>query len=304
MPPVAVSANTHDIFWSLGHLIRMEDSRHSWRRLTHGILAFVLLLNASCAYRQSESIRTSSFKAYAGRLIGQADIETFLQSRVALLISSDQNPTNKWAAGDMHAPADSNYGCAAMIDRRGYFLTAAHCLKHKFIYLILNDSKTTWALRASVIWRGDTQKRQPDLAILHVHRMLDYAFDWSDEVHKDESVMAIGLLWTNEPSRDLRGFELMSGRILDFNMLGGESGDFSVATDVPLQPGDSGGPLVDGEGRLIGINVQGTPPFVHRILPKRMFPMIAERPNQKWLQETIEEDVARRPVETAGKSSQ
>jgi S1-C subfamily serine protease len=277
----------------------MEDSRHSWWRLTRGILAFVLLLNVGCQYRQSETIRASSFHEHIGRRIGQVDIEIFLRSRVAYLISSDQNLTNKSGAGGMQIMDDSNYGCAAMIDRRGYFLTAAHCLRHRYVYLVFHESQTTRTFLARVVWQGDSKKGQPDLAILHVKRMLDHTFDWAAGVHQADPVIAVGLSWTNKPSLNLLvlKLDLMGGRILDFNKLKDEAGDFNVATNVPLQSGDSGGPLVDAEGRLIGINVQGTPPLVHRLLPKRMFPMLAERPNQKWLMETIEEDAARQPHE-------
>lgn len=263
------------------------------------VVAILMLLTAGCAFRQSETIRASSFTPHASRRIGQADAGTFIQSRVALLISSDQNPANKWLARDPLVPGGSSFGCAAAIDQRGYFLTAAHCVTHKFVYLILYDSWTTWALHARVVWQGNLRKGQPDLAILQVQRTLDHTFDWADEVNKDEPVMAVGLAWTNHPSRDLRGFELMGGKILDSSKLKAKEGDFNVATDVPLQPGDSGGPLVNSDGQLIGINVQGTPPFVNLLLPERIFPMLAERPNRKWLQKTIEEDVASHSIKTA-----
>ena len=75
-------------------------------------LPILVLLISGCTFRQSESTRAASFRPYAGRQIGQVDIEAYLQSRVAVLISSDQNPTNKWAAGDVRVPGDSNFGCA------------------------------------------------------------------------------------------------------------------------------------------------------------------------------------------------
>ena len=268
------------------------------------VAAILMICNAGCVFQQSDAIRAASFTPHTARHIGQIDVETLLQSRVALLISSDQNPTNKWLARDPLIPGGSSFGCAAAIDHRGYFLTASHCVTHKFVYLILYDSWNTWALRARVVWQGDVRKGQPDLAILHVRRTFDCSFEWADEVHKDEPVMAVGLSWTNQPSRNLRGFEMMGGRILDSSKLKGKEGDFNVATDVPLQPGDSGGPLVDSDGRLIGINVQATPPLVHLLLPERLFPMLAERPNRKWLQETIEADVASHSIKTAGQLCQ
>ncbi len=261
-----------------------------------------MLLNAGCQFRQSEATRAGSFAPYVGRPIGQVDAATYLESRVALLVSSEHDVATKWRAGDWHVPVGSGMGCATAVDSRGYYLTAGHCVGPKFIYLIIYDSysRNGWALRARVVWQGESKKGQPDLAILHVQRTLDHTFDWADGVPKDGTVMAVGLAWTNRPSRNLRGLELMGGRILDDRKLKGKEGDSNVATDVPLQPGDSGGPLLDSEAHLIGINVAGTPPAVHVLLPKRFFPMLATRPNRKWLQETIEADVASHPDETAG----
>lgn len=106
--------------------------------------------------------------------------------------------------------------------------------------------------------------------------------------------MAVGLAWSKT---NLQGFAFLAGKILDFEELNAKEGSLTVANDLPLQSGDSGGPLIDAEGRLIGINVQGTPPVVHRILPKQFLPMIAESPNRDWLRETIELDVAQHAVQ-------
>jgi hypothetical protein len=131
--------------------------------------------------------------------------------------------------------------------------------------------------------------------------MLEHTFDLADDIHKDEPVLAVGLSWTNRTIGQLRGFGFMGGRILDYSQRKEEGGDWNVPTDVPLQSGDSGGPLVDSEGHLVGINVRGTPPFVHWILPKSTFPMITARPNRKWLSDVIEKDVATRLAASAGK---
>jgi len=254
------------------------------------VLPILGLLTSGCAFRQSESTRAASFRPHVDGKLGEVDIATYLQSRVAMLISSSQNPTNLWAAGDMRVPGGSNLGCAVAIDGRGYFLTAAHCLKHEFVYLLLNESQTTRALRARVVWQGSRRAGQPDLAVLHVRRPLTHTFDWADEVRSAEPAMAVGLSWSK---KELRGFILLGGKILGCQEAVGEVGRLRIANDVPLQSGDSGGPLVDAEGRLIGINTEATPPFVHWLLPSQVLPMVAERPNPKWLAELIQDDVAR-----------
>lgn len=263
------------------------------------VVVIWMLLNAGCAFQQSEATRSKSFAPHLGQHFGGVDARTFLKTRVALLVSCARNPTNNGVTGDLHLPNGSNVGCAVAVDCRGYFLTAAHCITHKFIHLVVYDDKAVPVLRARVVWLGDSQKGQPDLAILHVQRALDNTFDWVDEVKKDEPVIAFGLAWTNTPSRIPGGFELMGGKILDLTRLNSKECDFNVATDVPLQPGDSGGPLIDTKGHLLGINVEGTPPIVHAILPERVFPTLTLHPRHAWLQNIIEEDVAKHPVEAS-----
>jgi putative serine protease PepD len=180
------------------------------------------------------------------------------------------------------------------VDGRGYFLTAAHGVAHKFVYLFIFDSSNTYRLRARIVWQGNARKGGPDFAILHVAGTIGFTFDLADEVRKDEPVMAVGLSWTKQPGRNLRGYELMGGRVLNFSSQKGEAGGFMVTTDVPIQPGDSGGPLVDAEGRLVGINVQVTSKFTHLMFPERKVPSLSVSPNRKWLREIIEADVASR----------
>jgi S1-C subfamily serine protease len=262
--------------------------------------AVVMLTSTGCAWRVKEATRINSFKPFAGRLFGQDEVDTFLTSRVAFLVATDQFPTNAWLAGDRHIPTNSSLGCAAAIDRRGYFLTAAHCLCRKAVYLILYESNTNeysiWVMRARVVWQGDYHAGQPDLAILRVRRMLDRTFDWADEVSKDEPVMAVGMSWTNA---NLRGFELMGGKVLDCGKVKGKEGYLELANDVPLQPGDSGGPLVDSAGRLVGINVEGIPPIMRWLLPGMLASNVTERPDRNWLTDLIEADVARQRAESA-----
>jgi hypothetical protein len=91
-----------------------------------------MLLNSGCAFRQKEATRVSSFQPYAGQNINGVKAKEFLYTRVALLISDDQPPGQKGTNGDM-VLHNCALGCAAAVDRRGYFLTAAHCHVHKAI---------------------------------------------------------------------------------------------------------------------------------------------------------------------------
>jgi S1-C subfamily serine protease len=260
--------------------------------MTTLVMAAVLIcLISGCAFQQSQITRTISFRPYVGQHIGEVEFETFLRSRVACIATCEQSAlTNKWKDGVFWFPDDVNVGCAAMIDPRGYFLTAAHCLVHKNVYLIFRNPKTAQGMPARIVWRGNVKAGEPDLAILRVEQPLNNAFNWADEVRNNEPVIAVGLGWTNKPFRQIRHFDLMAGQVLNVSKSESAIGGSKVSHDVPLQSGDSGGPLVDANGRLIGINVEGTPRQVHWVLPKRMFPAKTERPDQKWLQEIIEQD--------------
>jgi S1-C subfamily serine protease len=250
------------------------------------LTALLALLNSGCNFRQNQITRTTSFNPHVGRQINQVDITTFLSSRVVLLASNDQPLAQLLTNGTPELPPRINLGCAAAIDPRGYFLTAAHNLKHPMVELFrISSPKTFSIVPARVVWKAS------DVAILHVQYTLDQTFDWATEIQKHDPVIAVGLSWTE---KDLNGFELMGGKIFRHTMPKGEAGILEVASDVPVQSGDSGGPLVDSEGRLIGINVRATPPFFQHLFSKRAFPTIAQRPDPKWLAGIIEKDAATR----------
>ena len=266
------------------------------------ILASFGWLKYSHARRQSllledEPGRSDSFKPYASRQMDGVDIGIFLDSRVALLFDSDHfPPTNGflYAIRTGHAlPAGvvKNMGCAAAIDRRGYFLTAAHCLAEKELRLVGREFGTNGAalrvMSPRVVWQGDSRKGEPDLAILKVKRPLERAFEMADDVHKNDPVMAVGLLMTN--TTVLIQMEFMGGKILDCIKQKGSDGGSIVISDVPLRHGDSGGPLLNVDGRLVGIDTQIFYPVAHWLLPGG-FISRSEHPDLKRVSEIIEKD--------------
>ena len=184
-------------------------------------------------------------------------------------------------------------GCAAAVDPRGYFLTAAHCIEDKPVYLVfIQPGKVVWAQRARVVWRPDLKNDAPDLALLHVSGKLDNVFEWSEDPHASGPVMAVGLSLSLK-EKALQGYQHMGGKILGHEKRKGEKHESLVLHDIPLQSGDSGGPLVDAEARLVGINVRARPPILRFLLPGIQYPRSeAERPDGKWLAEIIEKDSA------------
>lgn len=262
-------------------------------RLPCPILLVCLLAlgpGSGCAFRQKESVRVGSFQSHAGQTIGGVAIESYLASRTAALTASDRLTDQGMETGVI--PEGAYFGCAAAIDPRGYYLTAAHNLRSDTIYLLqFENGRKVRALRARVVWRGDREPVPRDLAILHVHRALDRTFDWAEIPAQHSAVLAVGLSWQD---LTLRGFQFMGGHLSGPPPNKLAETHPLIATDIPLQSGDSGGPLLDTKGRLIGINVRAAPPLARLILPRKITDSYAESPRPERLAEIIEKDHAAR----------
>jgi S1-C subfamily serine protease len=183
-------------------------------------------------------------------------------------------------------------GSATAIDRRGYFLTAAHCVQKGPFLLVFFDKGQTQARPARVVWRGDESKKQPDLALLQVPFPLQNVFEWTPTLTNGESIVATGI---NVSSGRLDIGQCMAGKILSLDA-GSETvlpHYICISHDAPLHPGDSGGPLASTDGRLVGINsdaVLGRPRWLS--FSVETLSSDAERPDLEWLRQLIEQDTA------------
>jgi S1-C subfamily serine protease len=259
-------------------------------------LAVVALGVSGCASRQflqDPDVRARSFAPHADRYIGHTEVTAFLAPRVALLVAIDGLPPPEWRSGTLVIQGPMS--CAAAIDRRGYFLTAEHCVDEGVTYLIRAEpGAPARARRARVVWQGNRKAGGPDLAIIHIPETLGYVFGWADDVAENEPVMAVGL--DRRTPTVLKGPAWLGGKILEIGHPEGDAGNPTVLHDVPLQRGDSGGPLLDEEARLIGINVEGRAGRFRSLLPNaRALEGLAERPDRKWVDELIEKDAANPP---------
>ena len=269
-------------------------------------VATLLLLNSGCTIHRSEETRTNSFRPHIGQRIDQVEVQSFLSSRVALLLAGDQLPafpTNDFTISP-GKDFEAQFGCATAIDRRGYFLTAAHLTKKDTIYLILKSDAAKDAERARVVWRGEPSKGQPDLAILYVPQPLDHVFEWMTNCYVGEPVMAVGL---SRAKTNCLGPEFLGGKILQFSQRKGKPLHNDVIHNVPEQGGDTGGPLVTSDGRLIGINFGGElrVHLIFLVLPAWWnYSYFAVLPDLQWLSEIIEKDAATSSIEPAGQSHQ
>jgi len=267
------------------------------RSKTTGAVAGILLLifcflSGGCEHYNTPAIRDASFLPYAGAKVGQVSLREFLRARFAVVFEGDQlrvtvSGTNGTVKGTI-----SGIGSAAAIDRRGYFLTAAHCVQKGPFLLLFFDKGQLQARPARVVWRGDESKKQPDLALLQVPFPLQDVFEWTPTFTNGERIVAAGI--TPGPDH-LINRQCMAGKILRLDT-GSETvlpRYICISHDAPLHAGDSGGPLVSTDGRLVGINSDAV---IGRLwwasFTVGTVYSDAERPDLEWLRQLIEQDAA------------
>jgi S1-C subfamily serine protease len=270
----------------------------SVRSKTTGAAAGILLLvfcflSGGCMHYNTPARRDDSFLPYAGAKVGQVSLQEFLRARSAVQFEGDQ--LNVTIHGTDHFTVKGTIfgvGAATAIDRRGYFLTAAHCVEKGTCLLLFLDKGQFQAQTAQVVWRGDESKNQVDLALLRVPCPLQDVFEWTPTFTNGERIVAAGL--NVLPNNRIKS-QCMAGKILRLDT-GSETvlpHYICISHDAPLHAGDSGGPLVSTDGRLVGINsdvVIGRP----RLLSFSVETLSgdAERPDLEWLRQLIEQDAA------------
>jgi S1-C subfamily serine protease len=265
-------------------------------RFARAIQLSLCLCCASCTHYSTTDDRDASFSSYRAAKVGQVNLRQFLIARSAVLVeteqlrasSSDTNAGIAYVAG-----TNAWRGNAAAIDRRGYFLTAAHCVrKGSFWLAFLNEGKIQ-VQPARVVWRGDPSKAHPDLALLKVSFPLQQVFDWASECTNGSPVLAVGSIRSIKGRQPVVRTQCMAGKVLRLEECRFKSPPFAlIYHNLPLRHGDSGGPLVSTGGRLVGINVGGKvgPNWKHLSIEPRYY--WAQRPDFEWLQAIISQDAA------------
>src|SRR5437016_584014 len=103
------------------------------------VRAYILLLTATAPLFLAGCLqgtireRTASFSHYTATKIGHETTKDFLTSRTAFLMTGHhltitQSATNHENFTYHALNGNFDFGSATAIDRRGYFLTAAHCV--------------------------------------------------------------------------------------------------------------------------------------------------------------------------------
>lgn len=261
-----------------------------------GCAAFVC---AGCVRHTSPAVRAASFRFHQDLQVAGESAYAYILRRTAVvfpeaeIIVSDEKATaesaNTTFTITFKSPDSLSLGSAAAIDRRGYFLTAAHCIHGQEPKLAFLRDHEIVVVSAQVVWRGDETKREPDLALLRVPGELLHVFDWSPAWQADEKIMGGGLNLISTRGKLRFEPDCFAGTILEHSedTIGGLR-FMKIHHTAPIHKGDSGGPLVNQDGQLIGVNVS----LISRHLGITQLSR-ALRPDLVWLRQIIDEDANR-----------
>jgi len=267
---------------------------------TELLLVVLCLSSAGCVHHNTAAQRNASFSPYRDAKVGEESLWEYLSDRSAALITAERLDTNSPRTNSFtfrNSSTNAWRGAATPIDKRGYFLTAAHCVEKGQFWLVFPQGDKMQVERARIVWRGDKKDGEVDLAVLCVSRPISPAFQWAAEFTNGSPVVDLG--WSlDDHSRQVKP-QWMAGRILKVaEALSKDSLDYTVIShSSPMRPGDSGGPLVLSDGRLLGINVNVRLNLQWSHLSFEFEHTEAHRPDLAWLRKVIDADAALFPKE-------
>lgn len=258
-----------------------------------GLLLILMGLSGTgCVHFSTPAERDASFLPYQHINIGEERLPDYVLARSAVVLTGDRMGvslstdssqfyyTNAWRAG------------AAAIDSRGYFLTAAHCPLQGEVWVVFPQVGKKQLKQARIVWRGNLDKGEPDLAVLCVSCPINQTFQWATKLTEGSPVVDVGL--SKDEQLGVLKPQCMGGRILEISGASSKvSLDYTqVNHSSPLCPGDSGGPLVLLDGRLAAINVSGHVGFQWSHFSREREYGTAHRPDLQWLRKVIDADAA------------
>jgi len=261
-------------------------------------------LLASCATRGiTDEERDASFRPHENMKLGGVSSREFVLRRSASLVSGSQIEVEDMKSSDQAAEVKLKLGqekldtgSAAPIDRRGYFVTAAHCVDGGDVYVAyLTPSNEMKFEKARVVWSGDASSIKFDFALVHVNARLDHVLKWGPDTEVGKTVLSAGV--TANLTRDSAGgpelrvsMDPVGGQVTKiFTKAHGSVGYQVILHNSPVREGNSGGPLIDTEGRILGINFAIASHLREMLEPNRRV-SYAIRPDVAWLKSLIEAD--------------
>ena len=286
---------------------RAMAQRMSRFRFFIAVLGSMSVFLTGCgSARYSERERSNSFVPFRAVRVEQLSLHDYLGNGCGILLEgvqfSDMDSTEtefESKDGTVASNGKWSIGTATAIDKRGYFITAAHCVDGGSLSLIFPSSNGPKIREARVVWKGDLSETGMDFALLHVPASVDQVFPWSSAVVSDKVVISAGA--TLEMSRDVTNnldieiqIEPVAGRIANALELHEGGLNYQVILhDCPVVRGYSGGPLVDKYGQLIAINSNGRSRVPMAWNERSRFAN-AIRPNLEWLTSLIIQDQNKR----------
>jgi S1-C subfamily serine protease len=246
--------------------------------------------------------RGASFQPYSDRQVGSEKLDIYVCERTALVLSDDATITHGDASGVFHVSGNPRlrWGVATAIDRRGYFLTAAHVVDSGPVHLTWRDSfssQSAWRhAPARIVWKSDRATTWFDFAIVCVDQPLAAAFTWAGDPAVDQPVVAAGYgdPATSVLESDTLALESLGGTLSTVREHTDESRAWiELHTTAPLYFGDSGGPLADLDGRLIAVNT-GVHGMFKIVRDRPWYYGIAARPDARWVRSLIDADARSR----------
>jgi len=199
-----------------------------------------------------------------------------------------------------NAPGSLRIGTATAIDARGYFVTSSHNVNDPSPWMVFKAGGRTRAVRARIVWKGDVEKGELDLAILAVPGSLDHVMAWSDPVEPGDGVLGVGPSRLDTTSSADMSLALFAGKvsiIVARPGTGRAPNWLRIVHNAPLRPGDSGGPLVSSDGRLVAIEalwVRAVGQLNNEQKLTQNMQGIAVRPALGWFRGIIEADYSPR----------
>ena len=263
-------------------------------RRTVAAAAVLLATTAGCfrnatSAEQADSLACTLSPADRARAVSPA-----IAARTALLIAGPGLALST-ADGDARGPrfalrtragSPLTAGSAAVVDRRGYLVTAGHLIGADPVLVIGSDAAGRPVVRpARLVYRGDDAF---DFAVLHVAGPLPAAFDWlpNDAVTLGTVLVGTGTRVSESDTPTVRlELEPYAGRLTEIHTVGGpDVAHTELVGTMPVHHGDSGGPQYTVDGRLVGVLSAGT-----RLLNGDR-QSLAVRPDLAWLRRLIDDD--------------
>ncbi len=258
---------------------------------------------AGCAHDPTLSeVQSASFSRHRALQIEGESLADYIRKRSAILIDGADVSADRMETGEgelsLHVNASRPFGtgAAAAIDARGYFLTAGHTVTRGPHTLIVHDGVGFRVLKARLVWRGDFNRGEPDLALLHVDRPLLFTFTWAGTWKRKQPVTGAGANFSRGDGHVLSVYAGRLDRVSAWETRSAPHAGFFHTG--PVHPGDSGGPLTDIKGRLLAINAGTLRRFSIQRLSHQTI-ALAYRPNAAWVQGLIERDFSQQHGSTS-----